>query len=108
MNVQDLVVKVQEVDSVQGVTLLNVLELPEPLVKVLTEVMRHRAMTLTDFAQALGIADEAEAQILADLLVEKGFLRTVKQRQESVAYRVRFDFSTGRGMSSSVWDSFDS
>jgi hypothetical protein len=106
MNVQEIEAKLNELDPVRGVTLMNVLELPEPVAKVLREVMRLRSVSLPQFAEALALG-EGEASQLADVLVEKGFLRLQQRPSEATpTYRVRFDHSGGRGLASSVWDSF--
>ena len=106
MNVQELQAKVSELDPVRGVTLMNVLELPEPLAKVLREVMRLRSVSLPQFAEALEMS-EPEAGLLAAVLVDKGFLRLYQRSaEETPTYRVRFDHNDGRGLASSIWDSY--
>ena len=106
MNVQEIHAKLSELDPVRGVTLMNVLELPEPVAKVLREVIRQRTVTLLQFAEALAL-DEGQAGQLATVLVEKGFLRLQQRPSEDTpSYRVRFDHSGGRGLASTVWDSF--
>lgn len=107
MNVEELRAKVSELDPVKGITLLNVLELPEPLARVLREVIRLRSVSLPQFAEAL-MLDETNAGALADMLVEKGFLRLIERPSDNVpVYRVRFDHTGGRGLASAIWDSFE-
>lgn len=108
MDARELAGKVRAVDPVRGVTLLNVLELPEPVAKLITEVMRRRKVTLAEFAEALGL-NEGGAQTVCHLLVEKGFLRVIGSPSDDaeLVYRVRFDHSSGRGLASSVWDSLE-
>lgn len=102
MNRDEWLVHVQELPDLQGVTLLNVLELPEPTAGLLKEIMRQRLMPQEKFLAWLGLTP-AEAEPICALFVEKGYLREVKQK-ESVSYRVRFNFQSGRGLSNQIWD----
>ena len=102
MNRDEWLTHVQELPDLQGITLLNVLELPEPTSGLLKELMRQRLMSQDEFLTLLGLTP-AEAEPICALYIEKGYLREVKQK-DTVSYRVRFNFQSGRGLSNQIWD----
>lgn len=111
MNFEMLVAAVEKLDPVQGVTLLNVYDLPEALVHILTEVMRGRSLSVVEFAEVLGFT-AVEGEQLGDLLADKGFLQARTQVDLAAGgqvkiYRVQFERPKRRNMSSKVWDKLD-
>jgi hypothetical protein len=104
---------VGRLDEVEGVTMLNVYELPEGLAHILTEVMRGRSLTVAEFGEVLSLT-AVQAEQLGDLLVRKGFLQTRQQMDDGADgeagtkfYRVQFERPKRRNMSSAVWDKLD-
>jgi hypothetical protein len=112
MNFAAVLEMVGRLDEVEGVTMLNVYELPEGLAHILTEVMRGRALTVGEFGEVLSLT-AVQAEELGDLLVRKGFLQMRQQPDEAVGgelakfYRVQFERPKRRNMSSAVWDKLD-
>ncbi len=102
---------VEQLEPVQGVTLLSVYDLPDALVHILTKVMRGRSLTVVEFAEMWGIT-AVEGEQLGDLLASKGFLQArtrvdLSHGGQLKTYRVQFERSKRRNMSSTVWDKLD-
>jgi hypothetical protein len=55
-------------------TMLDVMALPDPLRRAMTQLMRRGVFSLDDLGAALDL-EAAQAQELAEILVEKGLLR---------------------------------
>jgi hypothetical protein len=69
----------QELDKrsrVEGVTLADVIELPEPWRTAMNRMMRADSMTLNGLSAELNL-DAAETCQIAEMLVEKGFLSSM-------------------------------
>ncbi len=102
---------VDKLEPVEGVTMLNVYDLPDMLVHILTEVMRGRSLTVAELAELL-LLTAVESEQLGDLLVNKGFLQSRQQASLSPGeqvkmYQVQFERPKRRNMSSAVWDKLD-
>lgn len=111
MNFDDLLVAVESLEAVSGVTLLNVYDLPDELAYILTEVMRGRMLSVAEFADVLAVAPE-KAESLGDLLVAKGFLQLQERPAPDIdkplkVYRVQFERTRRHNLSSKVWDNLD-
>lgn len=111
MNFRLFLEAVERTEPVQGVTLLNVYDLPDTLVHILTEVMRGRSLKVVEFAEMLGIT-AVEGEQLGDLLASKGFLQIrtqvdLSQGGQLKMYRVQFERPKRRNMSSTIWDKLD-
>jgi hypothetical protein len=75
--------------AAQGITMVDVLDLPAPLGAALRHMIRAGALPLSELAAELALtADEARA--LGALLVEKGILIAEAAADGEPAYRVRF------------------
>jgi hypothetical protein len=78
-----------ELDRVNGITPVEVLELPEGL-HVAVRKMLKRQMTLGELASELSLPVEETRQI-GDLLVDKGFLQIEEPTEDgTIRYRVHF------------------
>jgi hypothetical protein len=75
--------------KVEGITPLDVMELPEPLRTAMNKLMRKGSMTVGELAVELNI-EMVEARQLGQMLVEKGLLSLVEQKADGeIVYRVR-------------------
>ena len=76
-------------DSVKGITPVDILLLPEALRPVMRKMLR-RAIKLPELAGDL-LLPEAKAQQVADILVQKGFLLAQSEGDRAeVVYKVYF------------------
>jgi hypothetical protein len=75
--------------AAQGITMVDVLDLPAPLGAVLRYMIRVGALPLSELAARLALTAD-EARTLGALLVEKGMLTAEAARDGEPAYRVRF------------------
>ena len=86
---ETLAAQLAGLDSVNGITPVEILLLPEALRPVMRKMLR-RAVSLPEFAGDL-LLSEAQAQQIAAVLVQKGFLKPQSEGNgPSVAYRVHF------------------
>ena len=84
--------------KVEGITPLDVMELPEPLRTAMNKLMRKGSMTVGGLALELNI-ETVEARELGQTLVEKGFLHLGEQKTDGeIVYRVRLGRTRGRSM----------
>ncbi len=74
--------------AVNGVTLLDILELSEPLRLTLKEMVRHGPLPLNQIAARLGVSEKVAGQCVK-LLIDKGYLEETHtgERGENL-YRV--------------------
>ena len=107
MDIETLLHEIEKLDPSEGISLLDVLELSEPLAKLIRVMIRTRPLTAAQLAAKLDLQPEAAAQI-TQLMADKGFLKVVSTKNETIQYRARFHDSGERGFANSVWDSFDS
>jgi hypothetical protein len=86
---QALEAQLAGLDSVNGITPVDILLLPEALRPVVRRMLR-RAVALPELAAEL-VLSESEARQVADTLVQKGFLQTQgEEDSEGVVYKVHF------------------
>ncbi|MBN1140097.1 MAG: hypothetical protein JXM73_26240 [Anaerolineae bacterium] len=84
-----------------GLSMADLLTLPEPLSGLLKWLMRQRTAAFADVAAFLG-GDEAQARLaLADLL-DKGLIRELEMRG-ATQYRVRLAPKRGRALPANLW-----
>jgi hypothetical protein len=78
-----------KLERVEGVTAVDIMKLPSPLDATLKRMLKE-PLSLTALASALQLPAEKTRQ-LADLLVEKGFIKVDGQdRQGDNVYRICF------------------
>jgi hypothetical protein len=75
--------------AVQGITMVDLLDLPAPLGAALRRIVRADTLPLSDLAAELALNID-EARALGALLVEKGMLTVEAAGDGEPAYRVRF------------------
>jgi hypothetical protein len=73
----------------QGITMIDILNIPAPLGGVLRQMLREGALPLSRLAQELAL-DEPQARALGALLAEKGVVTIEEPAEGGPAYRVRF------------------
>jgi hypothetical protein len=94
--------------ALEGITMADVLDLPEPLCSALKRMVRGRSLLLSEFAAVLGLTLD-EARELAASLVEKGYLIYAERRHSDEAiYRARFSRVQGRNLPSAIWETLES
>lgn len=94
-----------EKEESAGVSMLDVLSLPEHVRGVVNWMMRQHEVGLGEIVAYAG-EDEAAGRSILALLVEKGLVQQVKIGDET-RYRVLLAGKRVRGAASSVWDTFD-
>ncbi len=86
----------------EGLRTTDMIDMPKPLRPILQTIMRRGSITVTDLADELD-CDPQEADEIADLLVECGFLRSHDTQEDGqVVYRVKLA-RTRRRTPASIW-----
>lgn len=99
--------EIQKRVEVKGITPIDMLSLPSPLSGVFDRIMRRGLMTVMEMADELKVTRD-EARYLVDLLVSKGYLRSVDNIvHNDAAYQIRFAIKRKRKLPSSIWKSLD-
>ncbi|RPI26429.1 MAG: hypothetical protein EHM70_19040 [Chloroflexota bacterium] len=83
------------VSQVEGITPINILELPESLCKALKKLLRIGSMSLNDLANETSLSED-QARIIGERLVQKGYL-VVQDAQGGSAPIYRTYFARMRG-----------
>jgi hypothetical protein len=92
----ELVQWMQEQPEIQGVNLSYILELPDPLRQTLQKMLHDYSMTLGEFSEDIKFPI-AEAEVISQILVEKGYLIVTGEEDEDKAtYRLRLAKTRGR------------
>ncbi len=98
----------QEIETrtkVKGITPIDMLGLPAPLGDIFDKIMRRGLMTVEEMSGELDLAHE-EADQLARLLVDKGYLRPIDGvTGKEYAYQIRFAIKRKRRLPRNIWDS---
>jgi len=84
-----------------GLSISDLLTLPEPLGGLLTWMMRQGAAAFADVVAFLG-GDEAHARLVLAELLDKGLIRELGIRGVT-QYRVRLAPKRGRALPSNLW-----
>ena len=93
--------------ALEGITMADVLDLPEPLSGAIKRMVRGRSVLLSEFAADLGLSD-AEAEALGAILMDKGYLISAERKlSREPIYRARFARVQGRNLPSAIWDTLD-
>lgn len=82
---------VQGLERVEGITPINLLDLPTPLNEGLRQLTRQSSMTLEDLAALVGLPPD-QMLILAEMLVDKGYLTSENRSSVtgSLMFRIYF------------------
>jgi len=88
-----------------GLTMAEVLSLPDDVRRLINWMMRQRAATLAEAARFMQCDETAAGGRLADL-VEQGFVREFELRGTHY-YQVRLAPKRGRAMPADLWQALD-
>lgn len=93
---------------VEGITLADVMGLPDPLRSALNKMTHGGPMTLRSLSAELQLPAE-ETRRLGRLLIEKGFLRAIDpgETSDKVAYQIRFARKRGRSLPQELWKAIE-
>jgi len=92
-------------DQPGGLSPIDLLDLPSAISRIIKDMIRRNGMKLTEIAKSLEKSPQ-EAQRMLDELLQKGYLRQVKVKEE-IWYKVRFAQKRNRTVSSSLWKALD-
>lgn len=92
-------------EKTPGLTMSDVLNMPDDQRQLFTWLLRQRTPGLTEVARFLG-RDEAAAQAVLAGLVEQGLVREFEQRGTR-RYQVRLAPKRGRTMPANLWQALD-
>jgi hypothetical protein len=88
-----------------GLTMADVLGLPDDVRRLITWLIRERTVDMEDLIRFMG-SDEAVVRTLLDDLVEKGYVREF-ERRGAHCVQVRLAPKRGSTMSDSLWQAID-
>ena len=92
-------------DSGEGLSPIDLLDMPDSMATVINKIIRKNGMRLEDIATELGQSPE-ETQGVLGKLVEKGFVRRIEVKNE-VWYKAQFGRKADKALSLSIWSSLD-
>jgi len=88
---------------VNGITPIDMLSLPNPLNNLFDKIMRQGSLSLTEVAEEVQ-TNATEAKELANLLINKGYLRLVEKRSDNeIIYQIRFAAKRKRRVPPKLW-----
>ena len=96
---------IDDQNSQDGLSPVDLLDLPTALARVIKRIIRRGGMKLPQIAAELDQSIE-ETQRALDALVDKGFVRKFEVKQE-FWYKVRFAKKRNRRLSSGLWSALD-
>jgi len=92
-------------EKTPGVTVADILEMPDTLRDVINWMMREIQVSLPQVAQHLG-KDEPSARTMLATLVDKGFVREIDLKGQ-LFYRVRLASKRKNTMPANLWKALD-
>ena len=92
-------------DSGEGLSPIDLLDMPDAMASVINKIIRKNGMRLEDIAAELG-QSPAETQSVLGELVAKGFVRRIEVKNE-VWYKAQFGRKADKVLSLSIWSSLD-
>jgi predicted transcriptional regulator len=92
-------------DRQEGLSPIDLLDMPKALAAVINKIIRKNGMKLEDIAEELDQSPE-DTQKTLDELVEKGYARRVEVREE-IWYKAHFGRKADKVLSLSIWSSLD-
>jgi hypothetical protein len=92
--------------TVQGITMIDVLDMPAPLDGVLRRMIREGTLSLSRLAQELALAED-QARTLGAMLVEKGIVAVEQPPGGEPVYRVRFVAARRRPLPAKLLDGLE-
>ena len=93
-------------DKAAGLSMADILDLPDPLRQLMNWLMRQEEAGLAEVAAYIK-EDEAETRAMLDELVEKGFVRQL-HISGKLTYRVRLASRRRSQLSLDIWRALDS
>ena len=90
----------------QGITMVDVLDMPAPLDGILRRMIREGALPLSRLAQELALSEE-QARALGALLVEKGIVTAEQPAGGEPVFRVRFAAARRRPLPARLLDGLE-
>jgi hypothetical protein len=92
--------------ATQGISMIDMLDMPAPLDAVLRHMLREGPLSLSRFAQELAL-DERQARALGTLLAEKGIVTIEELASGEFVYRVRFAVARRRELPARLLDGLE-
>ena len=92
-------------EKAAGLSMADILDLPDPLRRLMNWLMRQEEAGLTEVAAFIQ-EDEAETLAMLDELTEKGFVRKL-QISGKLYYRVRLASRRRSQLSLDIWQALD-
>lgn len=89
----------------EGLSPIDLLDLPPALATITKKIVRKNGMSLTDIAEEMGKPPEEAAAMLEELVV-KGFMRRVEVSDE-IWYKAFFARKPDKKLTSGVWSALD-
>ena len=87
---EQLTSDLHNVPQVDGIVPFDILNLPQPVGKIVRGMVRDKRITAVELGEALELSTE-QASIVATILVDKGYLYIAEEeRNELVVYKIRF------------------
>ena len=89
----------------EGLSPIDLLDMPEALAAVVNHIIRNNGMRLEDIAKELDKTAE-ETQETLEKLVEKGYIRKIAVKEETW-YKAQFGRKADKALSLSIWSALD-
>jgi hypothetical protein len=103
---EQLLSKLASRSVAQGITMIDVLDMPAPLDKALRRMIREGALSLGWLAQELALTED-QTRALGVLLVEKGIVTVEQSADGEMVYRVRFAAARRRPLPAKLMDGLE-
>lgn len=98
---------IEEQPAMQGITILDVLQLPEPLGGLLKSLARRGPCPSSVLAAELAVTPD-EMRVLGDMMIEKGLLTATEGEADGeIVYRVRLASAQSRRPSTNLLNWFE-
>ena len=88
-------------DNKKGLSPIDLLDMPPELTEVVNQIIRKNGMKLEEVAQRLNKSED-EAKEALNALIEKGYVREVKVKQE-IWYKAQFGRKADKVVSDNIW-----
>jgi hypothetical protein len=89
----------------EGLSPIDLLDLPPELATIIKKIVRKNGMSLTDIATEMGQPQDQAQQVL-DELVQKGLMRRVEV-QDEIWYKAHFARKPDKKLTLGVWSVLD-
>ena len=87
---EQLISDLHKVPQVDGIVPVDILNLPQPVGKIVRGMVRDKRITAVELGEALELPTE-QASVVATILVDKGYLYIVEEESNELAeYKIRF------------------